>query len=302
MSYLGKIRSEYLSSPVPPEARSKRDASQQPIRAHIVHGATPKPAAPISADPELPKDNGLNGGGFQVLIQTEDTRGADILSREGLLRHVAIMEEIAQYTIDAFGETWTLADICFRPPSPPAPPKVPFADVFTKILDKIIPCIWITPADCFWEGSKALGPFPPIVLDLPAELIKSLPRGNLTWKNLDPQALLEEASTLLPGLDPLKNLFERAGIGHAYQTDRPCIDPLDVECPHTSPNYFDRCEALKLFPTQHRRLPTDTAQINSRRDSTCMPGQPGCAAKKFVTTGPPRVQPASSGLSRSRTR
>ena len=29
--------------------------------------------------------------------------------------------------------------------------------------------------------------------------------------------------------------------------DRPCIDPLDDECPKLAPNYFDRCVALKKF-------------------------------------------------------
>jgi hypothetical protein len=56
---------------------------------------------------------------------------------------------------------WTLADICFKPPPPPTDAGA-LAALVTSLLDRIIPCIWITPIDCFWEGSKPLGPFPPI--------------------------------------------------------------------------------------------------------------------------------------------
>ena len=57
---------------------------------------------------------------------------------------------------------WTLADMCFKPPSPPTGQLSSLGDMIGTLLDKIIPCIWITPIDCFWEGSKPLGPYPPI--------------------------------------------------------------------------------------------------------------------------------------------
>lgn len=34
----------------------------------------------------------------------------------------------------------------------------------------------------------------------------------------------------------------QAGIGKGY-LDRPCIDPLDPECPRDAPNYFETCES-----------------------------------------------------------
>lgn len=33
-----------------------------------------------------------------------------------------------------------------------------------QMLDKMVPCVLIGPLDCFWEGSKLLGPFPSIVI------------------------------------------------------------------------------------------------------------------------------------------
>ena len=114
------------------------------------------------------------------------------------------------------------------------------------LLERIIPCIWITPIDCFWEGAKPLGPHPPLILgEEVSAFISSIPKGNITWKNLNPSAVINEVATLLD-LGTIKNFFQRAGIGAAY-LDRPCIDPLDHECPKTAPNYFDRCAALNKF-------------------------------------------------------
>lgn len=52
----------------------------------------------------------------------------------------------------------------------------------------------------------------------------------------------------------VENFFERAGIGSAY-LDRPCINPLDPECPPTAPNHFNRCKALKKFMTWNDAMP-----------------------------------------------
>lgn len=55
---------------------------------------------------------------------------------------------------------WTLSDLCFKPAKPDT--SDPMARKFEGVIDKIIPCIWITPIDCFWEGSKPLGPDPAV--------------------------------------------------------------------------------------------------------------------------------------------
>ena len=51
------------------------------------------------------------------------------------------------------------------------------------------------------------------------------------------------------------NIDVKAGIGAAYQ-DRPCIDPLDAECPEESPNHFFICKALERFLKWNSTLPT----------------------------------------------
>ncbi|CAI4232828.1 unnamed protein product [Auanema sp. JU1783] len=225
-----RIKRDVTGSPPPINATTNKKAKHH--KSHERH------------TPEIPRENGL-GGGFQVVIQTPSYEGENILSKKALLKHVDLMEEISQYKVEMHGENWTLADICFKPPSPSFN-SGPLAKVMSTLLDKIIPCIWITPIDCYWEGAKPLGPTPPLNLgEEIAGFISSLPKGNVTWKNLNPTAVMGEVGSLFD-LGPIGNFFERAGIGAAY-LDRPCIDPLDVDCPPTAPNYFDKCSALKKF-------------------------------------------------------
>uniref|UniRef100_A0AC34QZV9 Uncharacterized protein n=1 Tax=Panagrolaimus sp. JU765 TaxID=591449 RepID=A0AC34QZV9_9BILA len=116
--------------------------------------------------------------------------------------------------------------------------------------------------------AKPLGPHPPLVLgEEVSAFVSSIPKGNITWKNLNPTAVVNEVSTLLD-LGTIQNFFSRAGIGAAY-LDRPCIDPLDPECPKTVPNYFDRCAALEKFDSWNNNLdPTEKVTLNEEIVST----------------------------------
>jgi patched 1 protein len=93
------------------------------------------------------------------------------------------------------------------------------------MIAQIIPCVWITPIDCFWEGSKPLGPFPPINLyelnfniclsnyrtknrDIAGSFLPSLPKSALSWKNLNPELLLQDAKSLV-NVGMVADLFDR---------------------------------------------------------------------------------------------
>ncbi|CAJ0951468.1 unnamed protein product, partial [Mesorhabditis belari] len=199
---------------------------------------------------EMVRENGL-GGGYQVVIQTPEFEGDNALSSKQLLKHVQIMREIANYTATVDGVQWSLSDICFKPAAPTLP-KDSMANNLLDLLDRVIPCIWITPIDCFWEGSKALGPQRPLndVLGV-LHMLSSIPSGDVTWKNFDPIAVIEDIHGIFP-LGTHYTFFQRTGIGHGY-LDRPCINPIDLECPKQAPNYWDHCPHLDSFLEFARR-------------------------------------------------
>lgn len=140
---------------------------------------------------------------------------------ESLLRRII-------FKFDDCYSTWRLKDLCYAP-------SVPNFDVhyIEQIFDRIIPCAIITPLDCFWEGSKLLGPEYPV--HIPGRQNQTL----LQWTNLNPTKMLDEmkTSTFNFPYKTLEEFMKRAGIGSGYQT-KPCLDPLDHECPETSPNKF----------------------------------------------------------------
>lgn len=209
-----------------------------------------------------------------MIIQTPEFEGQNALSLEGLLKHVDIMKEIASFPVEIHGTNWTFNDICFKP-SPPLGDD-PVAKGFEHIIERIVPCIWITPIDCFWEGGKALGPHPPVTkkyacicqrrisdyfrdIGFFGSMIKSLPESNhVKWTNFDPIGVVNEIHKSF-SLGAHHSFFERvrlkvfvsyynfkAGIGRGY-LDRPCMDPLDPECPTLAPNYYNVCPLLDKF-------------------------------------------------------
>lgn len=66
--------------------------------------------------------------------------------------HAATRVAVHMYDLE-----WRLKDLCYSP-------SIPDFEAYhiEKIFDNIIPCAIITPLDCFWEGSKLLGPDYPI--------------------------------------------------------------------------------------------------------------------------------------------
>lgn len=71
-----------------------------------------------------------------------------------------------------------MKDICYSPSIPS------FEEHYIeKIVSNLFPCAIMTPLDCFWEGSKLLGPDYPI-------MTPGLPI-NFKWTSLNPRALVQ---------------------------------------------------------------------------------------------------------------
>jgi patched 1 protein len=59
-------------------------------------------------------------------------------------------------TLNLFS-AWKLKDLCYAQTIPLT--KIQMLD---SIFENLFPCTIITPLDCFWEGSKLLGPDHPV--------------------------------------------------------------------------------------------------------------------------------------------
>ncbi|KAK0396207.1 hypothetical protein QR680_001621 [Steinernema hermaphroditum] len=189
-------------------------------------------------------------GGYQVVIQTVERDDENILTRDGLLRHVDLVSEIAGLAVNVDGFNWTLRDICFKPGG--VDPTKMTSDIrdYAPVLEKLMPCVWITPLDCFWEGGKPIGPDPPITseeLRYISYLFNTSHDLPVSWSTFNPQDLVKLFESIADDhMGTLSSSFKMSGIGQGY-IDRYCIDPYDPDCPSTAKNGFDFCKYFQKY-------------------------------------------------------
>ena len=118
------------------------------------------------------------GSTDQLVIQTPRDVNANILYPDALLHHLEVMKTATELTVDMFEVTWRLKDVCLTPSIPSYEESH-----IERIIDMLMPCSIMTPLDCFWEGSKLLGP------DVPVS-VPGIASWNLKWTNLNPQQLM----------------------------------------------------------------------------------------------------------------
>ncbi|KPP62981.1 protein patched1-like, partial [Scleropages formosus] len=154
----------------------------------------------------------------QMLIQTSKEKGTNILSQEALLQHLEAALAASKVQVSLYGKSWDLNKICYKS-------GVPIIEnvMIERMIDKLFPCMIVTPLDCFWEGAKLQGG---------SAYLPGMP--DIQWMNLDPLTLMEELSQFA-SLEGFREMLEKAQVGHAYM-NRPCLDPNDPECPQSAPN------------------------------------------------------------------
>ncbi|XP_076440508.1 protein patched homolog 1-like isoform X2 [Babylonia areolata] len=168
-----------------------------------------------------------SGTSYEVLIQTPKKR-KNLLNIDSILLHFQAVYEATQVQVEIDGVTWKFRDICYAANFP-----LVEDELFDHILYGLLPCVIITPMDCFWEGSLLLGP------DYPANTggINGIPE-QLTWANLNPvsivTAMVNNDRTEDLGRQ-LEEIMNTSGVGTAYQ-EKPCLNPHDQQCPDTAPN------------------------------------------------------------------
>lgn len=113
----------------------------------------------------------------QLVIQTSPG-GRNLLRHpDALFSHLDALRRATAVTVDMFDVTWRLKDLCYAPSFPT------FDEHYIdSMLEKLLPCVIITPLDCFWEGAKLMGPeFPVTIPGL---------GSSVQWTDLNPQKLV----------------------------------------------------------------------------------------------------------------
>ncbi|XP_052102126.1 protein patched homolog 1-like [Mytilus californianus] len=169
---------------------------------------------------------GVGSGTTSELVIQTPKEGSNILTQKSLLLHLETLLRVTEIEVDLFETTWKFNDICYLAEFPI------FDDTFIDgIIQKITPCVIITPLDCFWDGAKVLGPHNSVWTTLPIPPLK--------WKSLDPQSLIEyienNNAEMIPKVELMKEIMKEAGITTGYQ-ERPCLDPTETQCPDSAPN------------------------------------------------------------------
>uniref|UniRef100_A0A3Q1IQ49 SSD domain-containing protein n=1 Tax=Anabas testudineus TaxID=64144 RepID=A0A3Q1IQ49_ANATE len=165
----------------------------------------------------------------QLMIQMPREEGANVLTVEALLQHLESAIQASRVHVYLYNRQWKLEDLCYK-----SGELVTETHFMNQIIEKLHPCLIITPLDCFWEGAK-----------LQSGMVY-LPK--VQWTNFDPKEFLEELRKANFPVEVFEEMLEKADVGHGYM-DRPCLNPADPDCPLTAPNKnstkpFDVARAL----------------------------------------------------------
>ncbi|XP_036206406.1 protein patched homolog 2 isoform X4 [Myotis myotis] len=166
----------------------------------------------------------------QMLIQTPRQEGENVLTPEALRLHLQAALTASKVQVSLYGKSWDLNKICYKS-------GVPLIEngMIERMIEKLFPCVILTPLDCFWEGAKLQGGS----AYLPG-------RPDIQWTNLDPEQLLEELGPFA-SLEGFRELLAKAQVGQAY-VGRPCLNPDDPHCPPSAPNHHSRQAAWSRAP------------------------------------------------------
>nr|XP_055198078.1 protein patched homolog 2 isoform X5 [Nyctereutes procyonoides] len=158
----------------------------------------------------------------QMLIQTPRQEGENVLTPEALGLHLQAALTASKVQVSLYGKSWDLNKICYKS-------GIPLIEngMIERMIEKLFPCVILTPLDCFWEGAKLQGGS----AYLPG-------RPDIQWTNLDPEQLLEELGPFA-SLEGFRELLDKAQVGQAY-VGRPCLHPDDLHCPPSAPNHHSK--------------------------------------------------------------
>uniref|UniRef100_A0A3Q3R0V2 SSD domain-containing protein n=1 Tax=Monopterus albus TaxID=43700 RepID=A0A3Q3R0V2_MONAL len=155
----------------------------------------------------------------QLMIQTPREEGASVLTVEALLQHLESALRASRVHVYLYNRQWKLDHLCYK-----SGELVTESHVMDQIIEKLHPCLIITPLDCFWEGAK-----------LQSGMVYLPGKDPLQWTNFDPKEFIEDLRRAGFPVEAFEDMLEKADVGHGYM-DRPCLNPADPDCPLTAPN------------------------------------------------------------------
>ncbi|NXM56277.1 PTC1 protein, partial [Illadopsis cleaveri] len=155
----------------------------------------------------------------QLMIQTPQEDGANVLTTEALRQHLESALQASRVHIYMYNRQWKLEHLCYK-----SGELITEAGYMDQIIEYLYPCLIITPLDCFWEGAK-----------LQSGTAYLLGKPPLQWINFDPLEFLKELKKINYQVESWEEMLKKAEVGHGYM-DRPCLNPADPDCPITAPN------------------------------------------------------------------
>uniref|UniRef100_A0A5F8GGE0 Patched 1 n=1 Tax=Monodelphis domestica TaxID=13616 RepID=A0A5F8GGE0_MONDO len=155
----------------------------------------------------------------QLMIQTPQEDGANVLTVEALRQHLDSALQASRVHVYMYNRQWKLEHLCYK-----SGELITETGYMDQIIEYLYPCLIITPLDCFWEGAK-----------LQSGTAYLLGKPPLQWTNFDPLEFLEELKKINYQVDSWEEMLNKAEVGHGYM-DRPCLNPADPDCPVTAPN------------------------------------------------------------------
>ncbi|XP_010189861.1 PREDICTED: protein patched homolog 1-like, partial [Mesitornis unicolor] len=155
----------------------------------------------------------------QLMIQTPQEDGANVLTAEALRQHLDSALQASRVHVYMYNRQWKLEHLCYK-----SGELITEAGYMDQIIEYLYPCLIITPLDCFWEGAK-----------LQSGTAYLLGKPPLQWINFDPLEFLEELKKINYQVESWEEMLNKAEVGHGYM-DRPCLNPADPDCPITAPN------------------------------------------------------------------
>ncbi|XP_023658699.1 protein patched homolog 1 isoform X2 [Paramormyrops kingsleyae] len=155
----------------------------------------------------------------QLMIQTPREEGTNVLTVEAMRQHLDSAIRASRVHVYMYNRQWKLEDLCYK-----SGELITEANFMDQIIEKLYPCLIITPLDCFWEGAK-----------LQSGTVYLPGKPPMQWTNFDPMAFLEELRVVNYSVDSWEEMLVKADVRRGYM-DRPCLNPEDPDCPSTAPN------------------------------------------------------------------